>query len=184
MNNQIYPEKEVANSDGYGLKAQFDFNVNAESRFTSNNALIAAWGGHFSDHLNSSQGSAITASHPGESDAMREFTDSSNLCFKLIFKRTSIVDYAFWVDLLKNGSEVAKITLEIYNHNPHMPLGQYKYENVKVCGLSALDLTNTRTNQDPYYTVSFSATKLTFADGQGTDLTTITAARHAGILKG
>ena len=65
-----------------------------------------------------------------------------------------------------------------------MPLGQYKYENVKVCGLSALDLTNNKANQDPYYTVSFSATKLTFADGQGTDLTTITAARHAGILKG
>ena len=60
----------------------------------------------------------------------------------------------------------------------------YVYEKVKVTGISALDLTIEAPSQNPYFTVSYSSTKLSIFDDTGIELTTVTASRHATVLKG
>ena len=125
----------------------------------------------------------MTASSKGESDAMREFTDSANLCFSIVFKMGNIVDYAFWIDALKNGYILDKLFIEQFKL-PNIPYGSYVYENVKVTGISALDLKVETSSQKPFFTVFFSATKLGILDDTGIELTTVTATRHTTMLKG
>ena len=77
-----------------------------------------------------------------------------------------------------------KLVVEQFKLNPSIPYGSYVYEKVKVTGISALDLTIEAPSQNPYFTVSFSSTKLSIFDDTGVELTTVTASRHATVLKG
>ena len=184
MNNQVYPKNTNANKDGYALTGHFTFNEDTSSKFLGNNALTSAWSDHFNDRICRSESADIQASHKGESDAMKEFTDSANLRFDVTLRSEGIADYAFWVEMLKTGHEVAKVALKMTRLNPVDKLGMYVYENVKVVAVSALKLDNVAQLQFPEYRVSFSATKMTILDGSGIELTTITASRHANLLKG
>lgn len=184
-NQQIYPQKETTTRDnGYGMKLRFEFGENTNSKYIANKTLINAWSEHLSGRVNRVDGAPMAANTKGESDAMREFTDSANLCFSIVFKAANIVDYAFWIDTLKNGYMLDKLIVEQFKLNPNIPYGSYVYEKVKVTGISALDLTIEAPSQNPYFTVSFSSTKLSIFDDTGIELTTVTASRHATVLKG
>lgn len=184
-NQQIYPQKEnVTRDNGYGMKLRFEFGENANSKYIANKNLINAWSEHLSSRVNRVEGAPMAANTKGESDAMREFTDSANLCFSIVFKMANIVDYAFWIDALKNSYMLDKLHIEQFKLNPNGPYGSYVYENAKVTGISALDLTVETLSQNPYFKVSFSATKLGIFDDTGVELTTVTASRHATMLKG
>jgi len=186
MNNQqIYPQKEkVIRDNEYGMKLRFEFDENADSKYIANKTLINAWSEHLSGQVNSVEGAPMAANTKGESDAMREFTDSANLCFSIVFKAANIVDYAFWIDALKSGYILDKLLVEQFKLNPNVPYGSYVYEKVKVTGISKLNLTVETPSQNPFYTVSFSAMKLSIFDDTGVELTTVTASRHATLLKG
>ena len=136
MNNlQIYPQKEnVTRDNGYGMKLHFEFGENTNSKYIANKTLINAWSEHLNSRVASVEGAPMTASSKGESDAMREFTDSANLCFSIVFKMGNIVDYAFWIDALKNGYILDKLFIEQFKL-PNIPYGSYVYENVKVTGI-------------------------------------------------